>query len=417
MVKSIDFIPVASEMSDKLKNKEVVNEFIKTINVFDLKVHEVITGITQSSTSRIRELRAVIIFVITGGTERLIVELAKKARFAIIIAHKGMNSLPAALEAKSLLNYLGIDAILLKSTETDAINKAIESLRVLNAFPDHLALVGEPSPWLVYSSRDELMDFLKDKLGTEIISINLEELIKKYGSMKDDLIYGEVPKDLKSKILNGLGFKEVVKAFKLYLALKDLLQEADVKVFSIKCFDLITELRTTACLPLAFLNSEGYVAGCEGDILALISMVIGSEISGRSSFMGNLVWVDKDEVILAHCTSPLALVNHYELTTHYESGIGVGVRGYLKKGSEVTLFKLDPLMMDAKILEGVVTESGEIVPEGCRTQFRIKVSSGDASQLLSKPSGNHYVLINGHYGKELKYIARLLSLMTEEPKD
>ena len=413
LIKPIDLIPVASGMSDKQRNKEVVNGFIRTIDTSGLKIHEVITEINQLSASDTDKLRAVIIFVITGGTERLIAEVAKKARFSIIIAHKGMNSLPAAIEAKSLLNYLGINAVLLKNTESDAISKAIKSLKVLNAFPKRLALVGDPSPWLIYSSRNEVIDFLKEKLDAEIINISLDELIKKYISINDSLVYDELPKKLKSPVPKTLEYREVVKAFKLYLALKKLLEEAGTKVFGIRCFDLITELNTTACLPLALLNSEGYVAGCEGDIMALTSMIIGAKISGRPTFMGNLVWVDKDEVILAHCTSPLSLVSRYELMTHYESGIGVGVRGYMDEGSEVTLFKFDPLVMEAKILEGVIRGSGEVVQEGCRTQFIIKATSGTPNYLLDKPSGNHYVLINGHFRKELKYIAGLLGFTVE----
>ena len=409
MVKRVDFIPVASELSDPVRNKEVVDKFLRGINTSRLRIHDVITDISGLSDSLLGGLRSVIIYVVTGGSEELIAELAGKARFSIILAHKGMNSLPAAIEAKSLLNYLGISSLLLRDNDPVVIDEALKSLYALNDFPERIMLVGKPSPWLIYGSRVEVFDFLRNSLGVEIISTGLEELISVYNSIDEGLVSQSIPDEFMGRAGKDIDLGDLTKAYRLYLALRKLLNSLRVRAFSIRCFDLIGELGTTACLPLALLNSEGYIAGCEGDLSALISMIIGTEISGPS-FMGNLVWLSDDEVILAHCTAPLSLVSDYALTTHYESGIGVGVRGYLRKGSEVTLFKLDPLTMDAKILEGVVVGSGEIVKEGCRSQFRVKVLKGNAEVLIGNPSGNHYVLIRGHHGKELRYVANLLGL-------
>ena len=41
----------------------------------------------------------------------------------------------------------------------------------------------------------------------------------------------------------------------------------------VRCFDLVTDLRTTGCLALSWLLDQGVVAGCEGDIPATLTMV------------------------------------------------------------------------------------------------------------------------------------------------
>lgn len=52
--------------------------------------------------------------------------------------------------------------------------------------------------------------------------------------------------------------------------------------------------------------------------------------------MGNIAWIDREgektlDLILAHCTAPLSIVNNYLLTTHFETGKGVGIKGFFNK--------------------------------------------------------------------------------------
>ena len=51
----------------------------------------------------------------------------------------------------------------------------------------------------------------------------------------------------------------------------------------------------------------------------------------------NMIDVINKKMVLAHCTLPLDMVSEYKLDTHFESGIGVAVRGKLKE-EEITIF-------------------------------------------------------------------------------
>ena len=92
---------------------------------------------------------------------------------------------------------------------------------------------------------------------------------------------------------------------------------------------MLTAIHNTGCIALARLNSEGYVAGCEGDVPAMLSMMIARSLLGVSGFQANPAHINPQtgEMLFAHCTIPFNMTHRYELDTHFESGIGVGVRG------------------------------------------------------------------------------------------
>ena len=62
------------------------------------------------------------------------------------------------------------------------------------------------------------------------------------------------------------------------------------------------------------------------------------------------------EMLFAHCTIPFNMVDYYELDTHFESGIGVGIRGYMKEGP-VTIFKVSGDLSRCFIEEGELVQN------------------------------------------------------------
>jgi L-fucose isomerase-like protein len=160
---------------------------------------------------------------------------------------------------------------------------------------------------------------------------------------------------------------------------------------------LLTSVRNTGCIALARLNSEGYVAGCEGDVPAMLSMMIARSLLGVSGFQANPAHINPDsgEMLFAHCTIPLQLTNRYELDTHFESGIGVGIRGYVEEGP-VTIFKTSGNLERVFAAEGQLLAC-ESKPDLCRTQQVIRLDNpSQTSYFLTNPIGNHHVILPGH---------------------
>ena len=155
-------------------------------------------------------------------------------------------------------------------------------------------------------------------------------------------------------------------------------------------------------MALAKLNAEGVVAGCEGDIPTLLTMAISKAVTGVSGFQCNPSRIDSEsgELLFSHCTIPLNMVERYELDTHYESGIGVGIRGYMKEGP-VTIFKVAGDLSRCFIAEGELIRN-EAKADLCRTQQVIQLDDKkQAAYFLNDPIGNHHVIMPGHHKKVL----------------
>lgn len=188
--------------------------------------------------------------------------------------------------------------------------------------------------------------------------------------------------------------REIRKAMRLHRALSSLVEKYDLQGFTIRCFDLLDSLQTTACLSLAMFNDMGIVATCEGDVPAMLSMYLARRCLGKPSFQANPseIDVEKSEILLAHCTLPLSLTREYALTSHYESGIGVAVKGEMPLGP-CFVFRLSPDLDRYVLLRGEVVENLSRA-NLCRTQIRVRILD-DTSYFLTRPLGNHHMVVYG----------------------
>jgi L-fucose isomerase-like protein len=99
------------------------------------------------------------------------------------------------------------------------------------------------------------------------------------------------------------------------------------------------------------------------------------------------------------------MVERYEYDTHFESGIGVGIRGYMKEG-KVTVFKVSGDLSRSFIAEGTLVRN-QSEPDLCRTQQLIRLSDkSQASYFLTNPIGNHHIIVPGTYKSLLEELLR-----------
>lgn len=330
-----------------------------------------------------------LIFVRTGGTENLFkqryMDVLDANKSVYLLASYSSNSLAASMEILSWLRQKGIRGEILHGTH-QYISSRISQLLQLEAARKSLrntraAIIGRPSDWLIASDADR--ETVQARLGFDIDYIPIEEVESQYSSLPDE-------------VSGGNGNDYLPGANKIYKAIKAVVGEHKLNAFTIRCFDLLSSLRNTGCMALAKLNAEGIVAGCEGDAPAMLSMVIARSLTGKSGFQANPARIDveKGEVLFAHCTIPLNMVERYELDTHFESGIGVGIRGFMKKGP-VTVFKVSGDLDRFFAEEGELVENGS-APNLCRTQQLIRFKRKEATEyFLKNPIGNHHIIIQG----------------------
>lgn len=328
-----------------------------------------------------------LIYVRTGGTEgiflRLLPELLKMSDrpFRLLTSGKS-NSLAASMEILSYLRQHHLQGEILHgspqyiSSRIHLLAKSEDARRSLKG--TRLGVVGKPSDWLISSDVDA--ELVKQKFGIELVQLPLPTIEEAIDGGTDG-------------------------AMRIYQHLQELVRNNQLQGFTIRCFDLLKTLHNTGCLALAKLNAEGIVAGCEGDVPALLSMAFANAITGVSGFQANPARIDPEtgELLFAHCTIPLNMVERYDLDTHFESGIGVGIRGYMKPES-VTIFKLAPDLSTHFVAEGQLVRN-QAAPDLCRTQQVIQLDDPQqARYFLTRPIGNHHIIMPGQQKKVIEAI-------------
>ena len=336
-----------------------------------------------------------LIYVRTGGAEgifkALLPEMLARGieRYYLLTSGKS-NSLAASLEILSYLRQQGLKGEVLHGSDAyvaerihllEKVQEARSRLREMR-----IGVIGQPSDWLIASQADPIA--LLDKLGVRMVEVPMEELLVEIGKAQGEPAPAEQEMDRKVR-------EAYPGAVKIYNALKVLVARHGLDAFTLRCFDLLSTVGNTGCLALACFNSEGVPASCEGDVPALLSMMIAHALTGVTGFQANPARIDTEtgEMLFAHCTIPFNMVEDWQFDTHVESGIGVGIHGLFPVGP-VTLFKVSGDLKRHFAAEGELL-GNQYEQNLCRTQVILRLSPGDARYFLTDPIGNHHIIIPG----------------------
>lgn len=400
----------ATLLSSDLMNDEEFNA------IYD-KYRNTISGtggeITNFDNASEKEL--LVYFILGGGTEQQLIDMhtqrVKKYpdEPVYLLAHPGDNSLPASMEILAKLRQEKIKGKIVylsgnQESDIQLLEKSIRNLKVYKVLRrTNLGLIGKPSDWLVASSPK--LNVVTDVWGIKTTEFDVDYLRDVYKSINDDEIsenYNSFSGDAKTIVEpNEI---EVKNSIKVYSAIKKISEEHNLSSVSVRCFDLLMDEHTTGCFALSKLTDEGIVAGCEGDIVTTIGMIWTHLMFGKSPWMANPARIDINEnrMMLAHCTVPRNIVSEYDIRSHFESGIGVGIQGKIDHGP-ITLLRLG-----GKDLKSYWVAEGEIINNSteenlCRTQVEIRLHDRNKlKELLNNPLGNHLVLIHGFFAEDLE---------------
>lgn len=339
---------------------------------------------------QVRNYDLVLTLIQSGGSENQFKKMYKELpKPYLLLTYGSNNSLAASMEILSFLHNLRLEGEILHGSTSYIVNRIKYHLDSKKNVCQRLGVIGRPSDWLISSNVD--YSFVKEKLGIELVNISLNELVNNYKKI--------ISNDSKLEFDYDFKDSEVKNANNLYKALVKIKNDYSLNGLTLRCFSLLNKIKTTGCLGLALLNKEGITATCEGDIPTMLSMHVCNLVMGNPGFQANPSRIDleKGEIVFAHCTIPLNMINNPTLMTHFESGIGVALRGDLDL-TKVTIFKL------GSDLKSYFVETGNIVENLkednlCRTQVRIKMDNLES--FLTNPKGNHHVIIYGDHKKAL----------------
>ena len=266
-----------------------------------------------------------------------------------------------------------------------------------------IGLIGEASPWLIASGIDK--EALSERCGVSFREISIGTLADKYLGYRElwknhTLSAGaraeldEVLCRFSCSLEGDRTAEDLSDAAIMYLALASICKEEHLDAVTVKCFDLLSSCKTTACLALALLNDNGKIAGCEGDIPSICTMLAIYKALGRPSFMANPASIDSDNLSIdfAHCTIPTVMVESCTLPSHFESGIGIGINGEVPLGN-YTLCKLSGKTLERSLICNGRLVKGEYLSNRCRTQVRfIFESKAEFDAFCKARVGNHIIL-------------------------
>ena len=117
-------------------------------------------------------------------------------------------------------------------------------------------------------------------------------------------------------------------AFALHHIFRQWLTEHTAPAITINaCMGTIISMSdTTACMPLSWLNDEGYIALCESDFVVVPAGILLHYISGKPVFMHNSTFPHQAMVTCAHCTAPRRMDGqHYEPRADHDA-LRIGLR-------------------------------------------------------------------------------------------
>lgn len=358
-------------------------------------------------------------FIATGGTEEIFRNYVNSIPRPVLLLSDGLhNSFAASFEIKTYLSQRGI-ANSLFNAPLDYSPSFFEGLQQslfgntadnspepasdpLPAFPKSLmkafdkkriGLIGGASGWLISSDIDR--EAVESAYGVKFVDIPLSELEELYASITEDNpeIAG-ICSSLERFLSGDRKRNDLCDAARMYLALRKLCSDNELNAFTLKCFGILNSCKTTSCLALAMLNDEGIIAGCEGDIPALWTMMYVNYAYGQQAFMANPSSSNRKELTIdfAHCTIPLKMVHGYRLPSHFESQSGIGIAGSVPSG-RYRIVKISGEKLD-KFYETV----GDMlmntnIPQRCRTQIRFRFSSeAEFDRFIGVSKGNHIIL-------------------------
>ena len=352
-----------------------------------------------------------IIVVGTGGTEQAILASVQQMLRAtpgspiLMVAHSKHNSLPAALEALARCRQLGHHGRIVFVDDDESDDQIVDAIADLATWhrlhTARLGLVGKPSDWLIASTPSA--GVVRRRWGPELIDVAIPEALEAYQA---------VPVEVGRHVADRFGTSpapslpaphDVTRAARLEPALHAIIESNALDAITVRCFDFLGSIETSGCLALAQLNDDGIVAGCEGDVPAALAMLWVRYLLDQPSWIANpaSINIDDNQLTLAHCTIAPSMVDSVQLSSHFESGIGVGVHGNLHLG-DVTLVRLGGADLDrCWIAEGSVVATGD-ENDLCRTQATITIDDRSVAELLDDPLGNHLVLVEGRHRQRLE---------------
>jgi len=216
--------------------------------------------------------------------------------------------------------------------------------------------------------------------------------------------------------------KSLEKSIRMYLALEKMIKEGNWSGLSVKCqHEFSTYLKCTACLPLSLLTDEGIMCSDEGDIHALLTMIIMRNLSDPKNpiYFGDIYMLEEGGFLMDHCgLSPHSCADNNGITLLPQTSriskdgktTGGVISSYMFKAGKVTIGRIENDRKDSfkfHFTKGNVKPIESISYGWSSLVFTPEQNSGYFSD---NQLANHYIFVYEDIIEKLRIFCEILGI-------
>jgi hypothetical protein len=258
---------------------------------------------------------------------------------------------------------------------------------------------------------------VRDKFGTEIISLKLPDLEAAYKAADRSEAMADMRRWVREakKIVEPTK-EEILKSSLMYIAMRDLLAQHQAVLITMNCLGmgLMDRGMGYPCLGFVRFNNMGLGGVCEADLKSSMTHLIFAYLVGKPGFVTDPVFdLSNSTIIHAHCVAatqmegPDGPAAPYHIRSHLEDGRGASLMVKMPIGRKVSMARL--LGTDKMLFSTGDAVDSPFVERGCRTKLTMKVEN--ISKFLENwSSGLHRVVFYGDHTRDLQSYCRFAGI-------
>jgi L-fucose isomerase-like protein len=258
---------------------------------------------------------------------------------------------------------------------------------------------------------------VKEKFGTEIVSVGKDRVIAAYNAVPDKEAEAETRRwiDGAEKVVEP-SREEVFKSCKLALGIQKIMDEENATAITVDCYgSMWRQLPAYPCISHSRLNSMGLAGVCESDLPSTMTQILLQALSGKPGFVSDPTMdLSRSGIILAHCMGSTRMDGPdkppapYKLRCIMERQEGAVPQVRMRLGQKVTqaiLIGTDRV----NYFTGDIVDTPDL-PRGCRTKITVKVDSDPQTLWRNWSHGLHRVTCYGDLTKDLSRFCRFKTI-------
>lgn len=204
---------------------------------------------------------------------------------------------------------------------------------------------------------------------------------------------------------------------RLYLALRQVMEQQRYDYGVLKCWPEMGALHTTPCSVLGRLADEGVNIGCEGDVDAELAQIVQNLLTGLPTFITDMINIDEKENTMTywHCGNAAPSLHNPKYDTllknHPLAGQGSAFYSSLKPGP-VTVARFCNIggVYRLFLLRGEAID-GDRYTRGSMVQVRVKQPVRELIEtIIEQGIPHHYSVVWAEVADQMTAVAALLGI-------